>query len=895
MLFLVNYQALLDHLNRVCFRALEQGASLAISLSHAEVDIDHFLLKLIDDVSSDVANILRGLGVPTTPVVRALQERLQRKRRSSERPEVSPYIATWIQDAWLLGSLEHKATQVRSGFLLAVLLRNPERYQFDRSSLADSLRALDGNTVQARLFELTRQSSESSVKVAASVSAAGAPPAAAASATESALSRFTEDLTAMARAGKVEPVVGRAHEIQQLINILCRHRKNNPIIVGEAGVGKTALVEGLACQIVEGKVSGNLAGVEVRSLDLGRLQAGAGVRGEFEARLTAVLSEIKGADKPIILFIDEAHMLIGAGNPQGGGDAANLLKPALARGTLRTIAATTWSEYKKYFEKDAALSRRFQAVKVGEPDRKTAIDMMRRLKEHYVSTYGVRITDAAVEAAVDLSTKYISGRLLPDKAVDLLDTCVAKVRQAMDAVPPELLGLQNQIESLKRERRAKEDDLAQTGHGTAASPALSDLGVRLEELEKRYHDHEKRWRAERVAAEAVLKRRPPPLAVDGPVTSKEDPELQKAQAALASLRQERPMVPIEVDPPLVASVVSEWTGIPAGSMMRNELELITNLQTHLEKRIRGQSHALASIAGRMRTARTQMHDPREALGVFLLVGPSGTGKTETALAVSDLLFGGEQFVITINMTEYQEKHTISRLIGSPPGYVGFGEGGVLTEAIRQRPYSVVLLDEVEKASTDVLNLFYQAFDKGMLSDGEGRLIDCRNTVFFLTSNLGSSQIMRWASRSEEALTLEGMTAALWPILANHFKPALLARMTVVPYFPLAESVMAEIVTMKLAQLSERLWERYRVRLTFSDEVKSTITEDSLNNAETGARTVSHAVRTQLMPALTSRILTHLSAGDMPDSLQVTLAADGSLCIRQEAATRASVSSQKGEL
>lgn len=889
MLFLVNYQALLDHLNPTCFRALEEGANLAIGRSHAAVEIEHFLLKLIEDTSSDVANILRGLGVATTPISRALQDRLDRKRRGTSNPEISHYIAAWIQDAWLIGSLEHRATQVRSGFLLSVLLRNAERYQFDRLCFPEA-GSLDANVVQGRMFELTRQSAEAVAK-AATLSAHGAAPTgstapAAAGSGESALSRFTEDVTAQARAGKIEPVVGRDSEIQQLVNILCRHRKNNPIIVGEAGVGKTALVEGLACQIVEGKLRGPLEGVEVRSLDLGRLQAGAGVRGEFEARLMAVISEIKNAGRPIILFIDEAHMLIGAGNMQGAGDAANLLKPALARGSLRTIAATTWSEYKKYFEKDAALTRRFQVVKVGEPEQKTAVDMLRRLAEHYTKSYGVRIADDAVISAVELSTKYISGRLLPDKAVDLLDTCVAKVRQSRDAVPAPLLELASQIESQKRELRAKENDLVQSGQGSAVGPNLLEYRQRVEQLEKSHRELEAKWFAERAAAESVSQlRQPPPTAAGAAPT--DDPKLQKALADLKGLRGERPLVPLEVDPALVASVVSEWTGIPTGSMMRDELALVSELESHLEKRIRGQRHALTSIAGRLRTARAHMHDPREALGVFLLVGPSGTGKTETALAVSDLLFGGEQFVITINMTEFQEKHTISRLIGSPPGYVGFGEGGILTEAIRQRPYSVVLLDEVEKASTDVMNLFYQVFDKGMLSDGEGRVIDCRNTVFFLTSNLGSSQILRWAEQAEQTLTVEAMTSALWPILAHHFKPALMARMTVVPFMPLDKSVMSQVVTIKLDQLARRLLERYRVVLSFSAEAKEAIIEDSLKNPETGARTVNQTVRSRLMPALTSRILTHLASGSMPNTLQVTLAADRSLCIAAEAACEAS--------
>lgn len=869
MSMLVNYQALLDHLNPTCFRALEGSAELAMGRNHAEVEIPHFLLKLMEDAASDITHILRGLGVAVTPLLSELQGILERTPRATGRPDVSPYIGYWIQDAWLLGSLEYGAPGVRSGFLLAVLLRGTERYRSRLPGFVERLTAIDAKVLLGRMSELTKHSAEAAFKpVAASGSAATVRGD-----KESALSKFTEDLTARARAGQIDPVLGRDRELAQVIMTLGRRRKNNPLIVGEAGVGKTAVVEALALRIAAVQVPKELRDVELRSLDLGLLQAGAGVRGEFEARLTAVIKEVQSSPRPIILFIDEAHTLIGSGNQAGGSDAANLLKPALARGTLRTIAATTWSEYKKYFETDAALSRRFHLVKVDQPGRETAIDMLRGLAARMSHEQQVCIQDAGVIAAVELSSRYVSGRLLPDKAVDLLDSCVGRVKQALDEVPPELAGAERELEALQRERDARGSDLQLQGVHLQADETLTELEQSITLVQTKRLELQDRWQKECAAAREVLELRA--KLKEGAAAA--DPVLaQQLQRALARRVEEFgaiPLVPIEVDAGLVATVVAEWTGIPVGNMLREELKTLQELQPLLARRIRGQPEALRTIAARLQAAQAGTNDPREPRGVFLLVGPSGTGKTETALAVAEQLFGGEQFAISINMTEFQEKHTISRLIGSPPGYVGFREGGVLTEAVRQRPYSVVLLDEIEKADLNVLNLFHQVFDKGVLADGEGRAIDFRNTVLFLTSNLASDLTMKLAQEAAQPLSASEIARHIRPVLQQHLKPALLNRMTVVPYFPLSHEVLRDIVQMKLAQLAERLNDRYAVSLVVDDDVIDVLIRAATDDPEAGARNVNHIIREHLQPLVTGCILNCLVNGRLPPALQVQRGTD----------------------
>ena len=907
-MFLIDYRALLKRLNPICTRMLEAAASHAIRLTHYEIGVEHFLLKLLEEPTGDIVAIYRALNTSATPLLRSLQRGLdQRKRGNSGKPVFSPLLVSWIQDAWVLGSIEAQATRVRSGHLLTVLLMHPERYE--AADHAEPLSKLDRDAIRRKLDALTEGSAEA--LFAAATQAATQSAATAATNQEgapgsvnddSALGRYTYDLTARARAGQIDPVLGRDREIRQVLDILGRRQKNNPIIVGESGVGKTALVEGLALRVAHNDVPQSLADIEVRTLDLGLLQAGAGVKGEFEARLTAVISEVKTSPRPIILFIDEAHTIIGAGNTAGGTDAANLLKPALARGELRTIAATTWSEYKKFFEKDAALSRRFQLVKVDEPSREAAIDMLRGLCVRLQSSHGVHIRDDSVVDAVDLSRRYISGRLLPDKAVDLLDTCAARVKLGLSTRPAELEQAIRAVEAIERERVARRADLHLAGQPAAGHKDLEALDAALAEAESQRSLLESRWREEVHAAEQVIELRKqqaktqqaakvslpaaehtqPVLGTASPVPPPEQPVgelLQQALLRLRSLQKETPLVSVEVDPETVAAVVADWTGIPIGKMVRDEVSAINAIEERLMKRIRGQNAAVEAIARRLRNARAGLQDPRQPLGVFLFVGPSGTGKTETALSVADLLFGGERFMVTINMSEFQEKHTVSRLIGSPPGYVGYGEGGVLTEAVRQRPYSVVLLDEVEKADPEVLNLFYQVFDKGMLADGEGRVVDFRNTVIFMTSNLASDITMRMAAEGARTISTEELGKALRPALNRHFKPALLARMTVVPYFPITTEVLRQIVELKLGQVAARLRDSHNAKLTFAPAVLDAIAA-RCQEAETGARNADHIIREHLLPVMAGRVLSHLADGTMPEALHVELDASSGFAITQ---------------
>jgi len=900
-MFLVEYRALLKRLNPLCTRALESAASLAIQRTHYEISVEHLLLKLCEEQQGDIASIYRMLNVSMTPLLRAVQRGIeQRKPGNSGKPVFSPLLVSWIQDAWLLGSVENQAARVRSGHLLGVLLIQPERYE--TAEYGELLGHVDRDAVRRRFDELAAGSAE--VPVSAPVDNAPAQDARQVAATspseDSALGKFTYNLTARARAGQIDPVLGRDREIRQVIDILGRRQKNNPIVVGEAGVGKTALVEGLALRIAQKDVPESLLDVDVRSLDLGLLQAGAGVKGEFEARLTAVISEVKASPKPIILFIDEAHSLIGAGNSGGGTDAANLLKPALARGELRTIAATTWSEYKKYFEKDAALSRRFQLVKVEEPSREAAIDMLRGLCARMQASHGIHIRDDALVDAVDLSRRYISGRLLPDKAVDLLDTCAARVKLGLATHPAELERAIRAVEAIEREQFALEDDLRLSGQDQDPTSRLAELATAYREAIKRRDSTEQRWRKEREAAERVLKLRQQqaefarqcelasPTEKQGqPASSGPDSaslsqpeqrarladELRVALADLHTMKHETPLVTVEVDPDTVGAVVADWTGIPVGKMVRNEVAAIHSIEERLMGRIRGQDAAIHAIAKRLRNARAGLQDPRQPLGVFLLVGPSGTGKTESALSVAELLFGGERFMVTINMSEFQEKHTVSRLIGSPPGYVGYGEGGVLTEAVRQRPYSVVLLDEVEKADPEVLNLFYQVFDKGMLADGEGRVVDFRNTVIFMTSNLASDVTMTLAAQGERRPSSDELGKALRPALNRHFKPALLARMTVVPYFPIAAEVLRQIVQLKLDHVAERMNDSHGTTLVFAPGVVDAITS-RCQEAETGARNADHIIREHLLPVLATTVLSYLADGTMPMKLAADVSGEG---------------------
>jgi type VI secretion system protein VasG len=777
-------------------------------------------------------------------------------------------LLEWFQDGWLTASVDLGETRIRSGALLIAFLGKP--IQFGTGRYVDLLKPVGRDALKAQ-FGTIAGSSVETPSAEEQAAARDALPAG----DGTALSRFCEDFTKKAADGKIDPVFGRDREIAQMVDILARRRKNNPIAVGEPGVGKTAVVEGLALRIVQGDVPDMLKGVSLLGLDLGLLQAGAGVKGEFENRLKSVISEVKASPKPIILFIDEAHTLIGAGASAGGSDAANLLKPALARGELRTVAATTWSEYKKYFEKDPALARRFQLVKLEEPDVATAILILRGLKDTYEKAHGVVVRDDAVVAAAELSSRYISGRQLPDKAVDLLDTAAARVKILLSAKPPEIEDRERAVQAAEREKAAIERDIA---NGSAVDPDRPGaLDAKLLSLAEELSTLRARWEAERAAAAKVVALR---VALneartaggDEAKTAEAKAAVDAATAELEALQGDAPMVRVEVDPDVVCRVVSDWTGIPLGKVLRDQASNVMAIDENLKRRIKGQDEAVEVIGQVVKAAKAGLTDPGQPMGIFLFVGPSGTGKTETALSVADTLFGGDRFLVTINMSEFQESHSVSRLIGSPPGYVGYGEGGILTEAVRQRPYSVVLLDEVEKAHLDVMNLFYQVFDKGSLSDSEGRVVDFRNTVIFLTSNLATDVISALCAGGERP-SAETVGSAIRPILSAHFKPALLARMTIVPFFILDPKYLREIVSLKLAKLTGRLADNHKMKLEIAPEVIDQVTA-RCTEVETGARNIDHIVRGAIMPLLSREILGRMAEGGLPSGARLGLAPDG---------------------
>ncbi|HDZ23372.1 MAG TPA: type VI secretion system ATPase TssH [Desulfobacteraceae bacterium] len=865
----VDIKALLNRLNQYCTRCLESAAGLCVSRTHYEVTIEHFLTKLLEEPQSDLPLIFRQFDIDAGKVKKAIDQTIEDFRTgNAAKPVFSPLLMELFQEAWLASSVDLGESRIRSGGILAAFLNKPT--QFATGYYVDLLNPLSRDTVLSQFHEIIAKSIEQP--------AAGEQPEreSAAPGDGTALARFCVDFTGKAGAGEIDPVFGRDREIRQMIDILARRRKNNPIVVGEAGVGKTAVVEGLALRVVEGDVPDLLRDVSIVGLDMGLLQAGAGVKGEFENRLKSVINEVKASPKPIILFIDEAHTLIGAGGSAGGSDAANLLKPALARGELRTIAATTWSEYKKYFEKDAALARRFQPVKLDEPSVETAALILRGLKEKYEDAHGVVVRDDAVEAAAELSSRYISGRQLPDKAVDLLDTSAARVKILLTAKPDIIEDRERSIQALEREKSALQRDKE---HGFQVDDErLAEIENLLTTINEELGTLKERWLKEKELVQKIIELRD---AIRGEAGSEQPPEtergnlrgeMEKLAKELEAVQGDAPLVRIEVDPDMVSKVVSDWTGIPLGKVMREEARNVVNLETNLQERIKGQDHAIESITQVIKASKAGLKDPAQPMGVFLLVGPSGVGKTETALALADLLFGGERFMVTINMSEFQERHTVSRLIGSPPGYVGYGEGGILTEGVRQRPYSLVLLDEVEKAHLEVLNLFYQVFDKGSLSDGEGRVIDFKNTVLFLTSNLASDVITELCG-GEERPPIDTITAAIRPILSNHFKPALLARMTIVPFMTLPPDILKDIVVLKLNKLVKRMEETHTTKLRYSPAVVEQIAA-RCTEVETGARNIDHIMNGTILPQLSRDILARMSEEALPAQITLDVAENG---------------------
>ncbi len=853
----VDIKSLVKKLNPYCTNALESAIGLCMQSEHVEITLLHWIDKLMQDLNADFAKMLEANAIDKEAFKNVLRRELSLLPKGlAGKPAFSPELFDLVQDAWLLSSISLGERFVRSGAIFLALL-NRARLALPGSTLS-MLAKISTTEAHKHFAVIARDSIEMDFtavdKDAMSISEG-----------ESFLARFGEDLTRVAREGKIDPVLGRENEIRQMIDILCRRRKNNPILVGEAGVGKTALVEGLATKIISGQVPDILAKVRLVTLDLGAMEAGASVKGEFENRLKSIIKEVEDAVEPVILFIDEAHLLIGSGGNQGH-DAANLLKPALARGKIRVIAATTWSEYKKYIEKDPALTRRFQLIKVGEPTEEQAVTILRGLRSIFEANHKVIIRDDALQACARLSTKYLPDRQQPDKAIDVLDTACARVRVNLKAKPSQMVELEEMLAALNNEEAGVLKDLSQ---GIEIDKIqLAKIEIAKQDAADKLKKLEQRWQKELKLIDDLLNIR---LEIDNEKSgSKKLAKLQgkreQLYKKLADLRGHDPLVFYEVDPDVMAQVVSDWTQIPLGKLLRDEAESLLMMKEQLQKRIKGQGEGVGMIAEQIKLAKAGLKDPKQPLGVFLLVGPSGVGKTETALTVADTLFGGEESLITVNMSEFQEKHNVSRLIGSPPGYVGYGEGGMLTEAVRKRPYSVVLLDEVEKAHPDVLNLFYQVFDKGSLTDGEGREVDFSNTVIFLTSNLATDEITNLSLR-EEKLPLAEITTQVRPILSKWFKPALLARMTIIPYLALLQDVLLEIVALKLRKLEERMQGQYKVELSWGKTL-STWLANQCEEVEMGARNIDLVIRKKVMPPLSEYVLEHLAARDFAENITV---------------------------
>ncbi|HDU8576925.1 TPA: type VI secretion system ATPase TssH [Vibrio diabolicus] len=884
----INLSSLIQRLHPIAKVALEDAAALAVSEKANEVQIEHYLLSLLERPNSDFDVLLSHFDCSENLLRQSVRSTLDTNAKGNgSKPVFSALLIEWLQESWLVSSLDLSETQIRSGALLLTLVSNPLRY--GQHGYASILEAVNPDSLKRNFAELTSHSIEAQVTTSEKTQARE---------DGSALSKFTTDFTGKARKGEIDPVFCRDQEIRQIVDILARRRKNNPIAVGEPGVGKTAVVEGLALKIVQGDVPDNLKGVELYGLDMGLLQAGASVKGEFEKRLNAVLDEVKNSPTPIILFIDEAHTLVGGGNQAGGNDAANLLKPALARGEVKTIAATTWSEYKKYFEKDPALARRFQLVKLDEPSPEQAALIIRGLRPAYEKSHNVYVRDDAITAAATLSARYISGRQLPDKAIDVLDTACARVNISLNAIPASVETLQQELAAQQRELEALERDaLQQTGdkHSLANIP---DLKLAMETTKEELAEQETQWHKEKEQIQEMIALRSrlhelvfgetneEELVADEDSEQEQDVSpyaemdeeavriaISACQEQLDAIRNGNPLVHFEVGPDEVSHVISDWTGIPMGKMLQDEAETTLKLKVSLTQSIKGQEYAIDALSEGIQTAKAGLGNPDAPTGVFLLVGPSGVGKTETARAIADQMFGGERFMTTINMSEFQEKHTVSRLIGSPPGYVGYGEGGMLTEAVRQRPYSVVLLDEVEKADPEVLNLFYQVFDKGTLNDGEGRTIDFKNTLIIMTSNLATHEIESLVHQSKD-IDANIIAEAIRPTLNQHFKPALLARMSVLPFVPLSDEAMTEIIHHKLNKVSQRLQSHHKLSLSYEES----LVEFVLGNcrlAETGARNIDAVINRQLLPQLSTQLLVH-DKDDSHTQIEVSVDEQGTL-------------------
>ena len=873
-----NLRAIIGKLNDTARGALEGAAGLCLARTHYDIEIEHYLMKLLDASGSDFAFILRHFGVDKSRLAAELTRSLDKLKSGNARtPAFSPTVLQMMREAWVIGSLDYAAASVRTGHTILALTTVEELARILRD-VSKEFQKIGADALRKDFAAIVGESDEEAAAAAAPAETAPGRKAAPGGKTPN-LDQYTVNLTENARNGKIDPVLGRDFEIRQVVDILTRRRQNNPILVGEAGVGKTAVAEGFALRVAQGDVPGPLKNVAVHSLDLALLQAGAGVKGEFENRLKALINEVKSSPTPIILFIDEAHTMIGAGGQAGQNDAANLLKPALARGELRTLAATTWSEYKKYFEKDPALARRFQLVKVEEPSEDSCRLMLRSLVPVLEKHHNVRILDAGLSSAVKLSHRYLPDRQLPDKAVSVLDTACARLALGQNTIPPAIEDCNRTLDDLAVQARVLEREAAL---GADHTERLAGIATQREAAESRLAGLKERYDKELALVQqiaGVRKQLEEAHAGGAAGDPKVLEDLTKLNESLDALQGESPLIRVCVDEHIVGEVVSGWTGIPVGKMLKDEVSIVLNLEEHLGKRVIGQNPSLAVIAQRIRTSRASLDDPGKPVGVFLLVGPSGVGKTETALALSDLLYGGEHNLITINMSEFQESHTVSTLKGSPPGYVGYGEGGVLTEAVRRRPYSVVLLDEVEKAHPDVLELFFQVFDKGQMEDGEGRQIDFKNTIIILTSNAGTDTMAKLCADPETAPRPEGLVKALKPELDKVFKPAFLGRLVITPYYPIQDEAMKKIIVLKLGKIQRRLQETHKLALTYDaalvDEVARRCTE-----VESGARNVDNILTNTLLPDISRQLLTAFAEGTRPSSIHVGIAENGSFVYNQ---------------
>ncbi len=870
----IDLKSLVGKLNETTRNSLEGAAGLCLSRTHYNVEIEHWLIKLLEVTGSDIAALLEKFDVDIGRLTQDLNKELDRIKSGNTRaPALSPTVVDIAKNAWMLASVEYGHSLATSAHILtAVMLDDAVRRSIEASSAEFAKISPESLREVTRSIVGTTQESSSlytgDTGATDSASHSGSPSK------TPALDKFTINLTEDAKQGKIDPILGRDEEIRQIIDILIRRRQNNPILTGEAGVGKTAVVEGFALRISSGDVPAPLKDVCVRTLDLGLLQAGASVKGEFENRLKSVIAEVKASPQPIIMFIDEAHTLIGAGGKEGQGDAANLLKPALARGELRTIAATTWAEYKKYFERDPALTRRFQVVKIEEPNEENAINMMRAISSMLQNHHGVRILDEAIIESVKLSSRYIPSRQLPDKSVSLLDTACARVALSQSATPAAIESTrrgitqyETNISLLDRENAALGKDDVTTAALTAAKDQLVEKLVvqeaqwdkekaqvaKIHELQKLLDDD---YHSLSVSEEVRKKKKlPDPLTEKDKSKIKKD--LAKHMAELAEIQGEEPMIQVNVGGQAIAEVVANWTGIPVGKMLADEINSILKLQDNLGQRVIGQAHALHTIAENIRTSRAGLTDPRKPIGVFLMVGPSGVGKTETALALADILYGGEQNITVINMSEFKEEHKVSMLLGSPPGYVGYGEGGVLTEAVRRKPYSVLLLDEMEKAHSGVQDIFYNLFDKGTIKDGEGRDIDFRNTVIIMTSNAAEEHIRAMCAAEGELPTPDVLLDNFRPQLLNYFKPAFLGRTTIIPFYPLNDDNLLNICKLNMQRIEKRAQEHYKASFSYDEDVLLHIVA-RCQEVDTGARNIENILSRSLLPELASECLSKMA-------------------------------------